>query len=652
VSKRVNPGLGIGPAGIVIPVREDGGYHMRAGLTAYRRVLAALCAVAGLAAVLAACGPASGAASGGSASPAGATTNSATFAMQPGGYASYPFPFFTLNTFGNDSTFNTNDFQYQLYRPLYWFGLGTTPYLNPAESLADLPVYSGHHVTIRLKQNFKWSDGEPVEASNVVFFMNMMIAEGTNFAFYSPNGLPADVTNVKAASKFVVTMDIRAPKFSESWFTNNMLSEITPMPTSWDRTKNGPSHCSTTVSDCLAVYSYLAAQANTPPNTWATSKIWSVVNGPWKIQSLDSQGKLVLTYNSKYGGPVPPHHITTFTELPFTSEQAEYNVLQDPTSSQTIDVGYLPTVDAPVPPAGQLVGTNPSSLSNYQLSALYVWQLTYFPYNFNNNTGQAPIFKQLYFRQAFQDLVDQEGVIDGPMHGYGKAEYGPVGTYPVTKYLSPQLEKNGDPWPLNIPAAQAILKAHGWSINPNGIDRCQRAGTAPTDCGAGIAAGTPLKFNLMYASGTDWLESSVREIASNASLVGIQVNLQSQSFSNVVNWAFGVNGESWQMADWGIWTFAPDYLPTGETLFESGAPNNAGQYSSVRDDQLITATLDARTASQFQSAMYTWQNYLAGQLPVVYQPDAPTLLETIKGLNIGPQNSALDITPEMWFYRQ
>jgi peptide/nickel transport system substrate-binding protein len=607
--------------------------------------------VAGLVA-LAACGPASSAATGSGAKPGGAATNSATYAMLPGGYASYPFPFFTIPEIGADSTFDVNDFQYQLYRPLYWFGTGTTPYLNPAVSVADRPLYSEHHVTIRLKQNYKWSDGEPVEASNVVFFMNMMKAEGKNWAFYSPNGLPTDVTNVRAASKFVVTMDITTAKFSQPWFTSNMLSEVTPMPTAWDRTASGPSHCSTTVADCIAVYNYLNSQATKSPTTFATSPIWSVVDGPWKIQSLDSQGKLVLTYNSSYGGPVSPHHITTFTELPFTSEQAEYNVLQDPTSNEAIDVGYLPTVDAPVPPAGQLVGANPSSMSNYKLSVLYVWQLTYFPYNFANNTGQAPIFKQLYFRQAFQDLVDQEGVIDGPMHGYGKPEFGPVGTYPLTTYLSPKLAAKGDPWTLNIRSAQTILKAHGWAAGPNGIDTCRRPGTAAGNCGAGIALGMPLKFTLEYATGTDWLESSVREIASNASLAGMQVTLNPQPFNTVVNAAFGVYGQNWQMADWGIWTFAPDYLPTGDTLFESGAPNNAGQYSDPHNDQLITTTLDARTPSQFQSAMYTWQNYLAGQLPVVYQPDAPTLIETIKGLDIGPQNSALDITPEMWFYRQ
>ena len=60
-------------------------------------------------------------------------------------------------------------------------------------------------------------------------------------------------------------------------------------------------------------------------------------------------------------------------------------------------------------------------------------------YNFNNNTGQGPIFKQLYFRQAFQELVDQEGVIDGPLHGYGKPTIGPVSAYPATHFLSPEL---------------------------------------------------------------------------------------------------------------------------------------------------------------------------------------------------------------------
>lgn len=615
------------------------------------RAVAGICAVAGLAVLAAACGPVSGAATGGASVAGNGNGTTVTYAMQPGGQAGYAFPFLAGQTGEDwDSVFNINDYQYLLYRPLYWFGTGVNPYLNPQVSLAEPPVYKGHRVTITLKPNYKWSNGEPVDAQDVVFWMNMMKAEGPNGVDYSSTGLPADVTNIRVASKYVMTMDITTAKFSQSWFTNNELSEITPMPMAWDRTASGPGHCVTSVSDCTAVYNYLNAQSSKNPSTYATSPLWSVVDGPWKLQSLNSQGKLVLTYNKAYGGQVTSGHITTFIEVPFTSEQAEYNVLQDPTGNQTVDVGYLPTVDAPVPPAGANVGANPPTLSNYQLSAQYAWQLSYMPYNFRNDTGQGAIFDQLYFRQAFQSLVDQEGVISGPLHGYGKPTVGPVASYPLTKYLSPQIQAAGDPWTLSISRAESLLSSHGWTVTANGTDTCSRPGTGTNECGASIPAGTPLKLSLIYANGIDWMESAMRELASNAALAGIQVSLTAESFNDVVDAAFDPSNRSWQLAAWGEWTYSPDYLPTGDELFQGNAINNAGDYDNATNNQLITDTLQARTPAEFDKAMYTWENYLAGQLPVVYEPDEATLVETIKGLDIGPQNSADTITPEDWHY--
>jgi peptide/nickel transport system substrate-binding protein len=613
--------------------------------------LGGCCFVAGLAVLVAACAPAVGTSLGGPATVA-VGGDTVTYAMAPGGQASYPFPFITLAHASADSVFNLNDFQYLMYRPLYWFGEGVTPYLNEDVSLAYPPTYRGNEVVIDLKPDYRWSNGESVDAQDVVFWMNMMTAEGSNGVYYSPTGLPADVTNVRAASKYVVTMDITTPAFSESWFTNNMLSEITPMPVAWDRTQNGPSDCAEIIADCTAVYSFLNRQAQDNPSTFASSLLWSVVDGPWKIQSMNSDGNLTMRYNAGYSGTVTRHHITTFVEVPFTTEQSEYNVLQDPEGSQTIDVGYLPTVDAPVPAPGAQVGPNPSSLPNYTLSAFYPWELSYFPYDFSNDTGQAPIFKQLYFRQVFQSLVDQEGVVNGPMHGYGKVTTGPVGSYPLTRYLSPQVERAGDPWTLNIPGAAALLRQNGWSVVPNGADTCQNPGTGVGECGLGIPAGTQLNFSMIYATGTDWMESSARELASNAALVGISISLIGEPFTDVVATAFNPTDRSWQLAEWGAWTYEPDYLPTGDELFETGAPNNAGGYSDSRNDQLIIATLEARTPGQFDAAMYNWQNYLSKQLPVVYEPDVATLVEAIKGLNIGPQNSASMITPEDWYYQK
>ena len=118
-------------------------------------------------------------------------------------------------------------------------------------------------------------------------------------------------------------------------------------------------------------------------------------------------------------------------------------MLQDPQGSQRLDVGYLPTVDAPVPPPGAATGGNPATLSDYKLTVLYPWELSLLPVQLPRTERPGPIFSQLYFRQAFQSLIDQEGVIDGPLHGYGKPTIGPVTSYPVTNYLAPQRGRAG-----------------------------------------------------------------------------------------------------------------------------------------------------------------------------------------------------------------
>ncbi len=97
----------------------------------------------------------------------------------------------------------------------------TTPYLNPRSAWPSRRRTTANVVRIQLKSNYRWSNGEPVDARDVVFWMNMMIAEaqtatskacGSNIAACkywvgtTGDGLPSDVTHVRAASKYVVTM--------------------------------------------------------------------------------------------------------------------------------------------------------------------------------------------------------------------------------------------------------------------------------------------------------------------------------------------------------------------------------------------------------------------------------------------------------------
>jgi len=83
----------------------------------------------------------------------------------------YIFPFSPGPAFTID---NTATLQYLMYRPLYWWGEGGKPYLDKSLSLAYLPTYKGQVVTVKLKPGWKWSNGEPVTAKNVMFWMNMM----------------------------------------------------------------------------------------------------------------------------------------------------------------------------------------------------------------------------------------------------------------------------------------------------------------------------------------------------------------------------------------------------------------------------------------------------------------------------------------------
>ena len=435
------------------------------------RMLTVVVGAAALAVVAAGCGGSSGSSS----SNTGGTKvkgGTATYALPPSTTPNYIFPYSSSADF---SVSNISYLQNLLYRPLYWFGQGSTPDYNASLSVANAPTFSGNNVTITLKP-YKWSNGQPVTASNVMFWLNMETAEPSNYGGYT--GFPASIVkNIKVVSPTTLTMTMNK-SYSHSWFLYNELAQIYPMPEAWDKTASGPSHCTTTVSDCAKVYTYLDGQSKSL-NSYASSPIWSIVDGPWKLSAFNADGHITFVPNPSYAGPVKPT-LTQFKEVPFTTDSAEYSVLQAPNSS--VDVGYLPEQDAPAKPASATVGTNP--LHGYTLAPLYSWGINYYVTNFQSTTGNGPIIKQLYFRQALAYLMNQKAVIEGPLRGYGLPTVGPVPNTPKTQFLSPSAP-TGDPFPFNESKAKSLLSSHGWKVMPNGATTC----TDPAKCGAGVKSG-------------------------------------------------------------------------------------------------------------------------------------------------------------------
>ena len=597
---------------------------------------------------------------GSSSSSKPSNTNLVRIAEPPATPPNYIFPFMGLQFF---SVSNINQFQFLMYRPLYWFGKAQSPNVNYGLSLASAPVYSNGDktVTVNLK-NYKWSNGTAVTAENVIFWMNMMHAEKANWADYTPGALPDDLTSVTAPNASTVVFNLKA-SVNPYWFTYNELSQITPMPNAWDITATGGAANSggcaavpygTADAQCSAVYTYLSKQsgydpanpqaANNSLSTYATNPIWQVVDGPFHLTHFDASGNVTFAANPSYGGPVKAT-IKQVKLVPFTTDTAEFNALV----GGKVDVGYLPSQDI----TGNAVnagtpGPNNSRLGNYNLVSGYSWSINYFPMNFNStgDGGNAgPIFKQLYFRQAFQTLVDQALYIKKIDKGYGVPTYGPVPAFPKNQFASSY--EQSDPYAYNVAKAVNLLKVHGWTVVPSGTTTCTSPGTGAGHCGAGIAKGAKLAFNLQYASGSTALTQLMTDEKSSWAQAGINVTLGQASFNTVLGNAVPCASTSasctWEMANWGAgWIFAPDYYPSGEAIFATGAGSNSGSYSDATNDANILATTNKNVP------LNTYENYLTQQLPVVFQPNPTATGEINKSLKGYSSSTLQQLNPEEW----
>ena len=448
----------------------------------------------------------------------------AYFAEQPLSPPTYIFPLVSGQYF---TVANTNNLQTLLYQPLYWYGDHGNPAVNYPLSIGNQPVYSDGNrvVTITLK-HYAWSNGETVTARDVGFWINLLKANKANWASYVPGGFPDNVVSWKALSPSTVQLRLNG-SYNPFWFTYNELSQITPLPMAWDRTSlsaPAPSPTAahlpdTTPAGARAVYAFLNHEA-TKVSSYASSPIWSVVDGPWKLTSLTSDGTATFVPNRSYSGPGQPH-LAKFVELPFTSATAEFSVLRagpatggPGRSGQQISVGYVPSNNLPQQPALRSQG--------YQLVKDFPFGFNYLEPNFNN-PQVGPILRQLYFRQAFQHLIDQTGWIHAYYNGLGLPTYSPVPARPANPYASASAAV--DPYSFSVPAARSLLARHGWKIVPNGHSTCTRPGTAASECGAGVKAGQPLDFTLMYPSGLPYADGSMTDLQSVAKQVGIEISL-------------------------------------------------------------------------------------------------------------------------------
>jgi peptide/nickel transport system substrate-binding protein len=606
-------------------------------------------AVAASALVAAGCGGSGTPSSGGGGTRI--TGGTATIALPAGITQSWIWPFYAIT---NSSVYTDNWFQYQMYRPLYMFGANdlTTVTINYPLSPAEPPVYSngGKTVTVTMK-GWKWSDGSTVDAKSLIFFVNMAEAEKKNWYAYVPGLLPDNIVSYKATGPDQVTFQLNKG-YSGLWYTYNQLAEINPMPLAWDVTslgaKAGSGGCTAdSAADgwakCKAVYAFLNAQAK-QATSYATSPLWQVVDGPFKLSAYSSDGHVTMVANKAYSGSPKPT-LAAIKFVPFTADSTLYTALR----TGQVDAGNVPAQDLPQkPPNAAVPASNPLG-SGYNLQPFWSYGIQYAQPNFNN-PQVGYLVRQLYIRQALQYAMDQPGIDKAIWRGYAVPTSGAVPTVPANQFTPAiQNENNGQgPYPFSLAKARALLTSHGWAMS-GGVMTCQD----PARCGAHITQGEQLKLTYIYATGIAAQAATWQAYKSDASQIGIDINIVGESFNTIIGQSapcapMGPKCNV-QVFAYGGWTYdGPGFLPTGEPLFQTGAGSNSGNYSDPTMDKLINETHTTDSPAVFNQ----YATYAAQQLPFLWAPNQEPyeVIAVSSKLHNVAYNAMFTLLPEYWYF--
>lgn len=567
-----------------------------------------------------------------------------TIAEPPGAGPTYIFP---ITPSAQQSVYNDYDFQNLMWRPLWWGPKGVSPAIDYTQSMAGYPKFTNNNktITITLKGNWKWSDGQPVTSNDLLFFYWLLKGAVTlnpaNYGNYTPGLFPDNVSSITAPNARTLVINL-TKSYNQNFDFLQQLGVLTPLPAhAWAKTSaNGPTVAFDNLKSAEAIYKFLNTEA-TSPKTYGTNPLWQVVDGPYKIQSFDAAtGANTLVANMAYSGPVKPH-ITTIQELSFTSSQAQFNQFL----TGKLDVGQVPLANLPEVPELKSKGYNVYGYPDFGFS--------YVAYNFKDTTGHFnKIIGQLYFRQALAHLQNEPAEVKsrGVFDGAGGEAYGPVPAAPVSPFTPKNATSN--PYPFNISAAKNILTSHGWKVVPNGTTTCERPGGGANQCGPGIPKGTPLSWNLFYSNNSPLTGEVVQAWVSNLNQVGIQVKLISKTFNFILQTyddpAQPKNDNLWAMEDFG--GFTDSTYPTTNEVFNTTGSFNIGGFANPELD----AAIHNSEFSPDPNAVQKELGLVTKLQPGLFEPNEDRIYAFKSNIS-GPPAEFADATqeqysPEYWYF--
>ena len=456
---------------------------------------------------------------------------------------------------------------------------------KPTEAAAESYEVSedGLVYTFKLRQDGKWSDGEPVVADNFKYSWLRALDKATaaEYAyqlFYIKNAekfyngeVSAEEVGIKVIDDYTLEVTLEAP----TEYFLQLCAFTTYVPLRED-----------------------IVSAN--PEGWATTPETYVSNGPFKLVQWDMKDQLVFEKNENYWDK-DSVKLDTLTFKLVTDDTTAYSELK---AGNFDMVNSVPTNEIEPGIEEGLVHVNPK-LGNY-----------YFAINVGKqDTLSEDVKKALgnkLVRQALNLAIDRQEIIDN----VGKAEQVPAYSF-VPQGIT---DENGtefaskeyyDPADMegNIAKAKELLKEAGYE-NGQGL---------PT-------------FELMYNS-----EGQHKDIAQiiqqNWAEIGVNVELSNQE------WAVFLNTR--QQGDYEIARhgWIGDYIDpmTFLDLWVTGGGNNDTGFSNARYDELVAAAKVETDSAKRLEMLREAEDILMDEMPILpiyYYTTVTAMNENVKGVHI------------------
>ena len=497
---------------------------------------------------------------------------------------------FRFTTSQDLTTFNPfvarTDASGDIMRWLYPILTATSPYTFAPEGYlaSSWQIDSaGRAITFKLRSGAKWSDGQTLDADDVVFSAMVYSDPKVNSprrSMFLVDGELIKWTKIDATTVRAELPKPYAPALLQNW-------PIAPEHIFGEAYKTGK---------LAEVYGL-----DTPPAS-------IVAGGPWMMESYTKGKQIVHKLNPLYWGTDEKSNKVPYLERWIVSIVPTPEARLAKFLAGETDLYEAPNADA-VAAVSEAIKSGKLKGAIYPNAASSIFtNVMIFNWN-NKDSFKAQLFRQLTFRKAMAHLVNKQAMVEIGLGGLGRVQWSPFSPANPT-FFSEDVVK----YEYNPPKASALLAELGFrNKNPEGF--------------LTNAEGKVLELNFATRKDTIPSQKMAQIWTEDARKVGVKVNYQAVEFSELVRVLSNPNPDGTR--DFDAISIGLGYGP--DPAYYSGAYRigggqhswNMGPGASYEPFEVLMDKLMVQGASTFDLAerkrIYTeFQQVAAENLPFIY----------------------------------